>query len=124
MIAAALDGIERELDPGPLFSGDAYEDASLPRVPETLPEAIRVFEESDFVKRGFRRGRAEPHRALRPRRAAAPSRSAVTDWEEGALLRAHLKPARAPANRLTTGSQSHVQVCLHGRFPLGTRVSL
>ena len=53
LIAAALDGIERGLDPGPAFEGDAYAAPDLPRVPETLSAAIRVFERSDFNRQVF-----------------------------------------------------------------------
>jgi len=53
MIAAALDGIERELDPGPLFAGDGYEAKELPRVPETLPEAIASFEGGTLLRAAF-----------------------------------------------------------------------
>ena len=53
LIAAALDGIERGLDPGPAFEGDAYAAPDLPRVPETLSAAIRVFEKSDFNRQVF-----------------------------------------------------------------------
>jgi len=49
MIAAALDGIERELDPGPLFEGDGYAARELPEVPSSLPAAIAAFEGSAFL---------------------------------------------------------------------------
>jgi glutamine synthetase len=50
MIAAAVDGIERQLDPGPLFEGDAYAADDLPRVPGSLNEAIEIFDSSDFLR--------------------------------------------------------------------------
>jgi glutamine synthetase len=53
LIAAGLDGIERRLDPGPAFRGDAYRAAELPRVPHTLPEAIEAFERSTFARTAF-----------------------------------------------------------------------
>lgn len=53
LIAAALDGIERETDPGPLFEGDGYTDASLPQVPASFGEAIDAFEQSALVQRAF-----------------------------------------------------------------------
>jgi glutamine synthetase len=53
LIAAGLDGIERRLDPGPAFQGDVYRAAELPRIPHTLPEAIREFEQSGFVRKAF-----------------------------------------------------------------------
>ncbi len=53
MIAAALDGIERQTDPGPLFTGDGYGAQHLPRVPHSLAEAIREFEASTFMRAAF-----------------------------------------------------------------------
>jgi glutamine synthetase len=53
LIAAGLDGIERRLDPGPAFQGDVYRAADLPRVPRTLPDAIRAFEQSRFARAVF-----------------------------------------------------------------------
>jgi glutamine synthetase len=53
LIAAALDGIDSRTDPGPLFEGDGYAASSLPRMPESLPEAIAEFEASDFLPRAF-----------------------------------------------------------------------
>jgi glutamine synthetase len=53
MIAAALDGIEKQTDPGPLFRGDGYEARHLPRVPENLAGAIAAFEASDFLRSAF-----------------------------------------------------------------------
>ncbi len=50
MIAAALDGIEKQTDPGPLFEGDGYIAAELPRVPHSLPEAIAAFEASSVMR--------------------------------------------------------------------------
>ena len=52
MIAAGLEGIERNYPPVTLFSGNAYA-ADLPRVPHTLAEAARLFTESDFTRRAF-----------------------------------------------------------------------
>jgi glutamine synthetase len=53
LLAAGLDGIERKLEPGPGFAGDAYKAASLPQVPHTLPEATRALEESAFARAAF-----------------------------------------------------------------------
>jgi glutamine synthetase len=53
MIAAALDGIERQTDPGPLFEGDGYHAAELPRVPDSLLAAAAEFEASSFVRKAF-----------------------------------------------------------------------
>jgi glutamine synthetase len=53
MIAAALEGIAAQRDPGPLFSGDGYMAEQLPRVPYTLVDAIAEFEKSDFIGEAF-----------------------------------------------------------------------
>ena len=53
LLAAGLDGIERKLDPGPVFEGDLYQAEELPRVPHSLPEAIAELERSEFARRSF-----------------------------------------------------------------------
>ena len=53
LLAAALDGIERELDPGPPFRGDVYAARHLPSVPRSLPEAIGGLEQSAFARKAF-----------------------------------------------------------------------
>ena len=53
ILAAGLDGIERELEPPPVFQGNLYEAASLPRVPGSLPEAIEAAESSALLKEAF-----------------------------------------------------------------------
>jgi glutamine synthetase len=53
LIAAALDGIENRIDPGPLYEGNAYVDKDLPRVPATLGEAAAEFGASDFARKAF-----------------------------------------------------------------------
>jgi glutamine synthetase len=53
LLAAGLDGLERAIEPGPAFAGDAYSSPDLPQVPTTLAEAARAFEESSFVRQAF-----------------------------------------------------------------------
>ncbi len=53
LIAAALDGVERGLDPGPPFRGDAYTAEDLPQVPGSLREAIAELERSEFARKVF-----------------------------------------------------------------------
>jgi glutamine synthetase len=53
LLAAALDGIERELDPGPPFRGDVYAAEGLPRLPNSLPESLRELEGSAFARKAF-----------------------------------------------------------------------
>ncbi|MCH7600094.1 MAG: glutamine synthetase [Myxococcales bacterium] len=50
MIAAALDGIEKQTDPGPLFVGDGYTAEALPRIPNSLNEAIVAFESNPLMR--------------------------------------------------------------------------
>ncbi len=53
LLAAALDGIERQIEPPPLFAGNAYVASDLPRVPHSLPEAIAAFEGSGLARTAF-----------------------------------------------------------------------
>jgi len=53
LLAAALDGIERRLDPGPAFRGDVYAAEGLPQVPRSLPDAIAELERGDFARKAF-----------------------------------------------------------------------
>jgi glutamine synthetase len=53
MLAAALDGMKREIDPGPIFEGNGYRATNLLRVPYTLSEAVDAFAASDFVQDAF-----------------------------------------------------------------------
>jgi glutamine synthetase len=52
-LAAGLDGIENRIEPPPCRAGNVYEDPDVPRVPASLPEAIGVFEKSDFARKTF-----------------------------------------------------------------------
>ena len=53
LLAAGLDGVERKLDPGPGFSGDAYASKGLPQVPHSLGEAAAELEKSEFARAVF-----------------------------------------------------------------------
>ena len=85
MIAAALDGIASGTDPGPLFEGDGYTAAELPRVPSTLPEAIATFDESAFLRAAFGDSVVDHlvHFARAEQRAADRT---VTDFERARFL--------------------------------------
>jgi glutamine synthetase len=52
-IAAGLDGIRNRTEPPPLFQGDMYRAKELPRVPQTLREAIVEFERSQLAREAF-----------------------------------------------------------------------
>jgi glutamine synthetase len=53
VLAAGLDGIENELDPGPELKGNAYEAAEAEPFPSSLNEALQLWEGSEFAKRAF-----------------------------------------------------------------------
>ncbi|MDE0884372.1 MAG: glutamine synthetase family protein [Myxococcota bacterium] len=80
MLAAALDGVERKVDPGPLFEGNGYEAQDLPRVPHTLGEAIEAFASSAFIRGAFGEEVVE-HLAHFARAELAEYQRVVTDFE-------------------------------------------
>ena len=53
LLAAGLDGIENQTDPGPELKGNAYEEAEAEPFPSTLREAVDLWEGSDFAKSAF-----------------------------------------------------------------------
>jgi glutamine synthetase len=52
-IASGLYGIDHGLEPPAIFEGNAYKAEGLPRVPETLREAIGEFERSEIAREAF-----------------------------------------------------------------------
>jgi glutamine synthetase len=53
LLAAGLDGIENETDPGPELKGNAYEAGEAEPFPSSLREAVDLWEGSEFVKGAF-----------------------------------------------------------------------
>ena len=53
LLAAGLAGVERRIEPGPAFEGDAYAAEGVPRMPCRLHEAIEAFEASDLAREAF-----------------------------------------------------------------------
>ncbi len=53
LLAAGLDGLERQIEPPPAYQGDVYQAKDLPHVPTSLREAIAALESSDFARRAF-----------------------------------------------------------------------
>lgn len=53
LLAAGLDGIENEIDPGPELKGNAYEAGDAEAFPASLREAVDLWESSDFARRAF-----------------------------------------------------------------------
>src|SRR5690606_16943486 len=80
LLAAGLDGIEQETEPGPPFEGDAYQAHDLPSIPTALPEAIDELAGSAFARRAF--GDAVVDHLLHfARTELAAYETAVTDFE-------------------------------------------
>ncbi|MFQ5614436.1 MAG: glutamine synthetase family protein [Anaerolineae bacterium] len=51
-LAAGLDGIERDLDPGPAYEGDSYEitdPGDIPVVPQYLHEAVEALQKDEYI---------------------------------------------------------------------------
>jgi glutamine synthetase len=79
MIAAGLDGIDRELPLEPAFPGNAYADDG-PRVPATLRDALALWEGSGLAAAAFGAD-VVAHYANYARVELAAFDAAVTDWE-------------------------------------------
>jgi glutamine synthetase len=79
MVAAGLDGIERNLDLEPAFQGNAYATDST-RVPHTMSEALRLWESSDWIRETFG-SEVQDHYTNMARVELASFTSSVTDWE-------------------------------------------
>ncbi|MCP4006045.1 MAG: glutamine synthetase [bacterium] len=80
LIAAGLDGIERELEPPPIFAGNLYEMEDLEQVPRTLGEAIEEVEKSSFLRKAFGDDVIE-HYLHFAHTEKSKFDSAVTTWE-------------------------------------------
>lgn len=88
LLAAALDGMEKGTEPGPLFEGNGYTAHHLPRVPYTLGEAIRLLEASEFAKLAFGEGVVE-HLVHFARAELAEHERVVTDYERARFFERH-----------------------------------
>jgi glutamine synthetase len=53
LLAAGLDGVENQTDPGPELVGNAYEAAEAEPFPSSLREAVELWEGSEFAKKAF-----------------------------------------------------------------------
>ena len=80
LVAAGLDGIERQLELPPMFEGNLYEADDLPQVPRTLGEAIAEAENSSFLRAAFGDDVLE-HYLHFARTEKRKFDSAVTTWE-------------------------------------------
>jgi glutamine synthetase len=80
MVAGAVHGIERELPLEAEFTGNAYDDATAPRVPGTLRDALALWEGSAVAREAFG-DEVVAHYANNARVELAAFDAAVTDWE-------------------------------------------
>ena len=80
IIAAGLHGVERELELGPVFEGNAYDAPELPRVPGTLREARELFAASEVAREAFGDD-VVAHYVNAADVELAAFDGAVTDWE-------------------------------------------
>lgn len=79
-LASGLDGIENQIEPPPMFSGDVYSATDQPRVPDTLAQAVTQFAASEFAAEAF--GPAVVgHYSHFYRGEVNAFNAAVTDWE-------------------------------------------
>ncbi len=81
MLAAGLAGIEEDLDCGEEYTGNAYTDPRLPRLPTSLREAADRFERSALARAAF----GDDVVAFYVRHARLEEQAfndAVTDWEK------------------------------------------
>jgi glutamine synthetase len=53
LLAAGLDGISNQTDPGPELKGNAYAEAEAEPFPSSLREAVELWEGSEFARRAF-----------------------------------------------------------------------
>lgn len=80
VIAAGLDGIERELDCGAPYVGNGYRADDVARIPSTLVEAIDLFEGSELARRAFGED-VHFHLLHSAREEWRASNNVVTEWE-------------------------------------------
>lgn len=79
-LASGLDGIENQIEPPPVFTGDVYAATELPRVPYTLDQALANFVASDIAKSALGADVVEHYAHFYEVEIATFNR-AVTDWE-------------------------------------------
>jgi glutamine synthetase len=79
-LAAGLRGVDEQLDCGEAYTGNAYADPALPRLPKSLEEAADLLEASELARDAF--GDDVIAFYVHTARAEADAfRNAVTDWE-------------------------------------------
>ena len=79
-LAAGLAGVEEDLDAGPVYEGNAYEDRQLTSLPASLSDAAEGLHESEFARRTF--GDAVVDFYVHTARLEVEAfGAAITDWE-------------------------------------------
>jgi glutamine synthetase len=79
-LSAGADGLERDLSLQPMTDGDPHVDASLPRLPASLPAAVAELERSDFARRAFGEIFVDTYLTMLRHEIELFARH-VTDWE-------------------------------------------
>ena len=92
LLAAGLDGIENQTDPGPELKGNAYEAGEAEAVPVIAARGGRPLGEVGLREAGVRRRRPQALPELRPARAG-PVRQGRDGLREAPHVRARLGPA-------------------------------
>ncbi|MEO3779994.1 glutamine synthetase family protein [Micromonospora sp. B11E3] len=80
LVAGALHGVERGLEPGEECAGNAYADPHADRVPATLRDALSLWESSTIARESFG-AEVHAHYANLARVELTAFDAAVTDWE-------------------------------------------
>ena len=80
VLAAGMDGVERELELPPAAEQDAYADERLPLLPRSLGAAVDAWEATPFARETFGERFAANYAGL-ARYDAALYDAAITDWE-------------------------------------------
>ena len=80
LLAAGLDGIERDLDPGPACTGNVYDAEGLPTVATNLRDALAALDESAFARSTFG-DEVVDHLLHFGRTEQRTFDAEVTDWE-------------------------------------------
>ena len=80
LLAAGMDGIERELELPPAAEKDAYADERLPLLPRSLRDAVAAWEATPFARESFGERFADDYAALALYDASLYD-AAITDWE-------------------------------------------
>jgi glutamine synthetase len=85
LLAAGLDGIERELEPPAPFEGNLYEAEGIPQVPRTLGEAIEEAAASEMLHKALGDDVMQ-HYLHFARTEKRKFDEAVTSWERARYL--------------------------------------